>query len=748
MSNEIKIEFLGGASAIGASSMVIETNGARLLIDCGVRFVRERPIPNLDCLTGKKLDAIILTHAHTDHSGALPLVHRAFPKVPIFMTPPTKNLITVLYNDALKIMDDGLDREGDIPLYSEQSVTSMLKIVQTVDHWETREIAGVEVTFFPASHIMGASMIYLNCKEGAVLVTGDYCVTPQRTLRPFMAPKVHVDILITESTYGNRLHSDRKLSEQKLIQEIQKSIKAGGKVLIPAFAVGRAQEVLLILKRAIKSAEMQRIPIYVDGMVRSVCEVYSGHERYLNERLVNEAREGNIFYGRGIKPVLTRMMRESIVEEEGPAIIVSSSGMLSGGASVFYAKALVGKAENAIILTGYQDEESPGRALLKALESDEPQPIFLGGEKVELKCRLTSYSLSAHADKMQMMGLLQLLRPQTVILVHGDEQAKESMAHDIDCDDVVIGQDGMIVTRTIEAKKKRRRGIASKKTLPEKVTFQTIEDLGLGEEGIDPSKVKMAKGELVLLCSNQNLGTPQLEFKKEEGLFLAKYQLTLPNEEVLESRYWGHRLKTLADQMAAFELVLLLKKKLTELLPAYKDGIVQLSESELEELKGKNHKGILFERLIKNQLAFPQFHSMPYGLSFRIYGELILADGEVKHSKVYEVSQKKSGEQAVSRELLEWIPDIEKKVPQNPVVGVVSNYIGLLNELKQKRVIQDFKILHTHTEGVEHSPVFTMKGVVIFHNGSSVEGDDEKHGSKKECKTMAAKSVLLKAKLI
>ena len=439
--------FLGGADSIGASCILIQAAGRRLLIDCGARFDPHNPLPDLSQLSGVPLDAVCVTHAHSDHTGALPIVHEAYPGVPVYATPPTIDLVDILLRDALKLMNRA-EREGELALYTDEQLERLLADLVPVHHGRSIPVGPIDVTFLPASHILGASMIHIATEEGTVLFTGDYSVSSQLTVPALARPCVAADIVVSEATYGERLHEDRTAAERRLTAQVASVVEGGGRALIPVFAVGRAQEVLLILKRALRRKELPSVPVIVDGMVRSVCNVYGRHERYASRALTHEIRRaGHPFYTDLIQAV-DRVEDRKKALTSGPCVIVASSGMLSGGASVFYARELVKSDRDAILITGYQDEESPGRALLNLAQKEGSRQIKLGEDLVDVACRVEKYGLSAHADRVQMIALLEALRPRTVVLVHGDDAARRTLARGLSCRDVVLPQNGDRVERS------------------------------------------------------------------------------------------------------------------------------------------------------------------------------------------------------------------------------------------------------------------------------------------------------------
>jgi len=441
----INLTFLGGAGSIGASSTLVEVDGYTAVVDCGVRFTKQNPLPALDNLAGLSVDAIFVTHAHSDHTGGLPILHSDYPAAPLYMTPPTMGLVRVLQADALKIMA-AEEKESELPLYNEQQVESMLRNIYPVHFYEKVTAGPLSITYLPASHILGAAMIHMETPYGNILFTGDFSVTPQKTVPGLQLPELKTDLLITETTYGNRLHSDRKAAEQSLIDSIAETINEGGKVLIPAFAIGRAQEVLTILRQAIHHKRLPKIPVYVDGMIRQVCNVYADHPRYVSRYIARQSRMGHAFYDKNIVRVDPKNRRDIVSGKS--CVIVSSSGMLSGGPSAYYASKLAEDEKNSIIITGYQDEESPGRALQKAINAPASERfVEISGKSELVRCKVKSYSLSAHTDKYQILSIVDRLQPKTVVLVHGDDQAKLSLSQGLTGIDVISAKENLKINR-------------------------------------------------------------------------------------------------------------------------------------------------------------------------------------------------------------------------------------------------------------------------------------------------------------
>ncbi len=440
----MKLYFLGGAMEIGGSCIYLRISGKGILLDCGIRQGGTAdPLPDFRTIQEQGgLDAIIISHAHMDHIGTLPLISKAYPDARIYMTAMTADLTRVLLYDSLKIMNS---REDEIPYYSEPDVQGMLGRIYPIGYQMPFPILEhFTLSFFPAGHIAGAACIYLTAEEGSLFYSGDFCTFPQRTIDGIRIPKLRPDIAIAEATYGNRLHANRQAEEKRLVDLVRECLHQRKKILIPAFALGRAQEVILILRAAIQNQEIPPVPIYVDGMIRAINIIYMRNPTYLKNGLGKRILKGNEpFYTEEIQPVTTSQKREELLTGEDPVILISSSGMLTGGPSAQYAKLLAPSENACIIVTGYQDEEAPGRQLLNLLGSPEPGPsqdgvsssqapsLSVGGSTVPVRCRIEQVGLSAHGDKSEIAAMLESLSPRHIFLVHGNEDSIHELGSEL-----------------------------------------------------------------------------------------------------------------------------------------------------------------------------------------------------------------------------------------------------------------------------------------------------------------------------
>ena len=724
---KITIQLLGGASAIGASATLVRIKNKTFLVDCGIRFRKDQPLPDLDPLSEVDLDAIFITHAHTDHTGALPLVHDIFRNVPVYMTPPTADLVALLLRDALRLMDDGIEREGEIPLYGEKQVQSLFTRILPVHHYETLRFDDIEVRFLPAGHILGASMVHVGSADGSILLTGDYSVFAQRTVPALDMPSLRADVVVTEATYGARLHADRTVAEANLVAKLADVAMEGGRTLIPAFAIGRAQEVLCILARAMREETLPKIPVFVDGMVRQVCDIYARHQRYTTRSIKYAMQRGHPFYTKHIRPVEDAKQRARILAGVDPCIIVASSGMLQGGPSAYYAARLAGNPADAILVTGYQDEESPGARLLRLALGETREGWEVGGAKVDVRCRFESYGLSAHADRMQMCGLVRLLEPSTVVVVHGDEQAKESLAASLDIKDVIRGRDGLLIERTACNSRASLHRRAARTFVP------PVEEDIRRLIGVDEGPFRL--GALAQSHYGHKLDAQERNF----------FALALEQSGLLERD----------DRNRA-----LLRR--TRILPE-----AAAANNDLERvLREENAKGRLWEACQKLRIGAPTLLCVKDNDSsdFAATLTVTLESGEKLTSGGTRGSSKMIAQQLAARALLNKLPchieppavpaiepglpphepaqsrPIDLKAPAtilNPLPSV-ENVSSLLNSLAQKKLIGKVTFVLLEASGPSHQPIFNMKAVTTLPDGLCIESLPISSPTKKAAQAQAS----------
>lgn len=413
---------LGAARDIGASCFRVLIGPYEVVLDTGTRPKGHNPLPAFEHLENP--DLLLVTHAHQDHIGALPVFHSLFSGTPMFCSPGTREIAQVMLRDGLKVMQRNEDSEE---LFDEAELERSLFRLQTQPIGQEFEpLPGLKVRFIHAGHIVGAACVHLQYGERSLLYTGDYHVASSRTtdgLKIEDLPKA--EILITESTYGDSLHPSRKKQERELIESVIEVVKGGGTVLIPAFALGRAQELILAFRLHADFRQLG-IPIYIDGLVRAVTECFRNHIELMPVELQRFAETQEPFFSTGqpqIIPIEKTTDRPLAMAK--PSVIIASSGMLNGGASVYYAKVLLERENAALFISGYTDEESPGRRVQSLKTGD---VIEMDGSPVTVRAQIKRFGLSAHADRAGIGQVIERVSPQTLILIHGSMDTLHELA--------------------------------------------------------------------------------------------------------------------------------------------------------------------------------------------------------------------------------------------------------------------------------------------------------------------------------
>lgn len=427
----IQFTGLGGTNEVGASSYLFSFPEARVLVDAGLRpsQIGEAGLPMLEMLKTQPPDVIVLTHAHLDHVGALPVVHKRFPGVPIYATRATRSLASEILFDAAKI---GLANGAS--LYNTKDIVSTLNAIKEVGLYEPLEGTGVDMQFSEAGHILGAVSVMFQSSAGRVFHSADVNNVATLAAGGAYLPEVPipVDALILESTYGDTILPSRKNQVRALIESVREVLNRGGRVLIPTFALGRAQELMLLLVNHMHGNLLPTVPIYLDGLVRATTERFSSLREVWPEALKNvqtNARQ-NPFERAPLTVVEDASHRTDILERSSPCIVLASSGMLSGGTSPIYAKTFLEEEDSALFVVGYQDAESPGRRLLELERGGEIQlPTGKKGslETVRVLADVQRYYLSAHADRLGLINLASRYPEGKVILMHGEGIARRGL---------------------------------------------------------------------------------------------------------------------------------------------------------------------------------------------------------------------------------------------------------------------------------------------------------------------------------
>lgn len=424
----IRITALGGCREVGRSSYILSTPETRVLVDCGVNLGSENDgtpylyVPEASPIN--QIDAVVITHAHLDHAGLVPLLFKYGYDGPIYLTPPTRDLMLLLQLDYIEVAV----REGRKAPYESAMIREALKHAIMLDYGNVTDIApDIRLTFYNAGHILGSSIAHFHIGEGLynIAFTGDFKYEPTRLFDPAVNDFPRLETLVTEATYGgaNDYQPSRREAEHKLHTIVKQTITRGGKVLIPAFAVGRSQEVMIVLEEAIRTGILGDIPVYLDGMIWEATAIHTAHPEYLNSELRNQ-----IFH-KGLNPFLSaNFVRVESAKRQGiisgdPCIILATSGMLNGGPVMEYLKALAPDERNTLIFVGYQAEGTLGRRIQKGWKE---LPFSIEGKTETIKVSLdveTVDGFSGHSDRQQLMNFIRRMNPcpEHILINHGEE---------------------------------------------------------------------------------------------------------------------------------------------------------------------------------------------------------------------------------------------------------------------------------------------------------------------------------------
>ncbi len=424
----VRLTFLGGARQVGRSCLLLQTPNSKVLLDCGVDVSSQGeekfPYFNIPEFDLNQLDAIILSHAHVDHSGFVAYLYKMGYRGPIYMTAPTRDITALLALDFIGVAY----KQAEKPLFSSPDIKEMVKHSICLNYNEVTDIApDIRITLYNAGHVLGSAMIHMNIGNGShnLLYTGDYKYGKTRLLDPAATNFPRLESVISESTYGAKVDvlPPRKEAEEKLLELINKTINRGGKVLIPELGLGRSQETMLILEDAIKTGKMKKIPVYIDGMIWDINAIHTAYPDFLSAGLKSLTfQDKNPFTSEIFSRVGSPQERKLVVEG-GPCVVLATSGMLVGGASVEYLKEFASNEKNSLIFVCYQGHGSLGRQIQDGLK--ETKMVVNGKEetvKINLEVHDTVRGLTAHAGRNEIMSFFSRIspKPKRIIINHGE----------------------------------------------------------------------------------------------------------------------------------------------------------------------------------------------------------------------------------------------------------------------------------------------------------------------------------------
>ena len=426
----VRVTFLGGGRQVGRSCLLLQTPESKILLDCGIDAAASSdkdkfPYMNISEFDLEELDAIIISHAHMDHAGLVPYLYKMGYRGPIYMTTPTRDIAALLALDFIGVAY----KKAAAPLFATSDIKEMVRHSICLDYGSVTDITpDVRLTFYNAGHALGSAMVHLNIGNGLhnMLYTGDMKYGNTKVLEAAAVSFPRLESVIIESTYGGKdnILPGRKESEKSLIDAIKATLERKGKALIPSLGVGRGQEEMLIIEEAMRNGELPKVPVYVDGMVWDITAIHTAYPNFLSPNIKSQIfRDENPFASEIFKQVGSPAERKEVVEG-GSCIIIATSGMLVGGASVEYFRELADSKRNSIIFTCYQGAGSLGRQVKEGLK--EIKLVNPDGKEEDVKINLEVVSidgLTGHSGRNQLLAFINNISPspKKIIINHGEQ---------------------------------------------------------------------------------------------------------------------------------------------------------------------------------------------------------------------------------------------------------------------------------------------------------------------------------------
>jgi metallo-beta-lactamase family protein len=433
----MRLTFFGAAGTVTGSKYLLEHEGKRTLVDCGLfQGLKQLRLRNWDPLplAAEKIDAVVLTHAHIDHSGYLPALARQGFRGPVYCTEATRDLAALLLPDSGHLQEEDAfyaNRKGfskhrpALPLYTEADARNMLRLFKAKDFGESFEVVpGIQVTFSLAGHILGAASVHVRWDSGSILFSGDLGRTDDLIMRPPEAPPA-ADYVVVESTYGDRSH-EKEDPGTMFAEIVNRTAARGGVVVVPAFAVGRAQALMYLLATLKRERRIPDIPVFLNSpMAADTTALYHKHRK---QHRLSPQECDRMHTAATIVNSVEESERLNALRH--PAVIISASGMATGGRVVHHIKAFAPDHRNTILLAGYQSAGTRGAALAAGVKE-----VKIHGTYIPVRAEVVNLgSLSAHADRDELLAWVGALpsAPKRVFITHGEPVAADTFRHAIE----------------------------------------------------------------------------------------------------------------------------------------------------------------------------------------------------------------------------------------------------------------------------------------------------------------------------
>lgn len=432
----VRVTALGGYREVGRSATLLSTRESKILIDCGTMPSADDETPYLsvpEIMPVSDLDAVVVSHAHLDHSGLVPALFKYGYDGPVYCTPPTRDLMSLMLLDFIRVAFG----EAKKSPYESAQVRDMVKHCIPLKYGETTDVApDVRLTFQNAGHILGSAISHFHIGEGLynIAITGDMKYEKTWLFNPAVNKFPRLETLIMEATYGgyHDTQPSRHEASGQLREILVRSLEKKGRVVIPVFAVGRSQEVMLVIEDLMRAEQLPDVPVYLDGMIFEATSIHTAYPEYLNSSLRTQIFQmgENPFLSKIFKRVDSNEMRQRIANDPDPCIVLATAGMMNGGPVMEYFKSWASDPNSALVFVGYQAEGTIGRKIQRGWKSI---PLNERGNALNIDVNLsieTCDGFSGHSDRMQLMNYVDNLdpKPERIIVGHGEEFKCQDLA--------------------------------------------------------------------------------------------------------------------------------------------------------------------------------------------------------------------------------------------------------------------------------------------------------------------------------
>lgn len=425
----MKLTFCGAAEEVTGSNYLLEADGKQVIVDCGLHqgshYADDKnyEVFPYDPAT---VEAVFVTHAHIDHIGRLPKLVRDGFRGRIYSTPPTKDFAELLLLDSEHLLSREAERDHVAPLYDSADVARVMELWETVEYHEEIHVGDIRAKLYNAGHILGSAIVVIEAEGKKIAFSGDLGNYPPPIIETteFLND---IDYCVVDSTYGDRVHESEKEREEQVEDAVEEAVRAGGVLLVPAFAMERTQDLLFYLNNLEKHGKIPKVPVFIDSpLAIRLTAVYKKYESYFNKATENQFRSGDdIFNFPQLHLTLTKEQSKQINDTPNPKIIIAGSGMSNGGRILHHEKRYLSDPKSTIMFVGYQARGSLGRAIREGAEE-----VTILNEKIPVRCRqklLTGFS--AHADQPRIMEWIRPMRASLTKLfaVHGEPEGSQAL---------------------------------------------------------------------------------------------------------------------------------------------------------------------------------------------------------------------------------------------------------------------------------------------------------------------------------